>query len=294
MKDYSMIKHFPDHNGKREAFGNKIIVLLPPIRIHKRNIVKIMILYFSGTGNSLSIARQLAEKLNEEVISLTEAVSRDLSQEKTVGFVYPSYWFNAPHAVIQLVKRLHLATDAYTFIVISCGAQAGNSIWNIERILRTKGIQLSYSQKIRVPDNSAIGFGRNPNDQKWKFERYAPRLNKIAHEISIGTRNLHYAWWGPIGAFCALPSIQRHTLPMLTPSVNADKCTGCNICTKVCPQKNITMEEGKAICGSNCTQCLACIHFCPWQAVELNHKSTLKEHQYHHPKVNLEDLLHRQ
>ena len=49
-----------------------------------------MILYFSGTGNSLAIARKIAEVLDEQVMPLTEAVQQDLTSEKRIGLVFPS------------------------------------------------------------------------------------------------------------------------------------------------------------------------------------------------------------
>ncbi|MCR4965928.1 MAG: EFR1 family ferrodoxin [Bacteroidales bacterium] len=250
-----------------------------------------MILYFSGTGNSLAISRQLAERLQDSVMPLSEAAHRNLMSEKRIGLVYPSYWFNAPRAVLDLIPRLRLSSDAYVFIIIPCGAQAGNAIWNVGKILSDNGIHVAYSNKIRVPDNSAIGFGRNPNDQVWKFERYASRLERIAKDIAAEVHSLHYAWWGPIGALCARPFIQKRTLPMLTPTVSPEKCNGCGVCINVCPRENIVKINGKAHCESNCTQCLACVHFCPMQAVELRDKSTLKERQYHHPLVKLSDLM---
>ena len=250
-----------------------------------------MILYFSGTGNSMAISRQLAERLGEQVMTLSRAVARDLSQERRIGLVFPCYWFNAPRAVTELLPRLQLPKDAYVFIVIPCGAQAGNAIWTVRRMLAAKGIDVAYSHKIRVPDNSAVGFGRNPNDQVWKFDRYAGRLERIAADIAAGVHRCHYAWWGLAGALCAIPAVQRRTLPMLTPAVNADRCIACCICAQVCPQGNIAIRDGKACCGDDCTQCLACVHFCPHQAVEINSKPTPKAHQYHHPKVTVDDIL---
>ena len=249
-----------------------------------------MILYFSGTGNSLAISRQLAERLGEQVMPLSRAVTRDLSQERRIGLVFPCYWFNAPRAVTELLPRLQLLKDAYVFIVIPCGAQAGNAIWTVRRILAAKGVEVVYSHKIRVPDNSAVGFGRNPNDQVWKFDRYAGRLDRIAADIAAGVRRCHYAWWGLPGALCAIPAVQRRTLPMLTPAVNVDRCIACGICKDVCPQGNITLVDGKAHCGANCTQCLACVHFCPQQAVDLGHHPTPRLHQYHHPNVTVTDM----
>ena len=115
-----------------------------------------MILYFSGTGNSLAISRQLAERLGEQVMPLNLAVKRDLSQERRIGLVFPCYWFNAPCAVTELVSRLQLPKDAYVFIVIPCGAQAGNAIWTVRRMLAAKSIDVAYSHKIRVPANMVV------------------------------------------------------------------------------------------------------------------------------------------
>lgn len=249
-----------------------------------------MIIYFSGTGNSIAIGRQLAKKFDDRIMPFGLAVKQDLTHERRIGLVFPCYWFNAPYAVTELLPRLQLSNDAYVFVVIPCGAQAGNAIWTVRHMLKAMGIKLAYSHKIRVPDNSAIGFGRNPNDQVWKFDRYASRLERIAADIAAGVRRCHYAWWGLPGALCALPAVKRHTLPLLTPAVNSNKCVGCGICAKVCPQDNITIADGKARCGDNCTQCLACVHFCPQQAVELNGKPTPSAHQYHHPQVTIGDM----
>ena len=42
---------------------------------------------------------------------------------------------------------------------------------------------------------------------------------------------------------------------------------------------------------THCTQCLACVHFCPQQAMEIRHRPTKKENQYHHPEVKVKDLM---
>ena len=43
--------------------------------------------------------------------------------------------------------------------------------------------------------------------------------------------------------------------------------------------------------GSGNNLAIACLHFCPHQAMELNHKPTLKEQQYHHPDIQLKDMM---
>jgi flavodoxin len=55
-----------------------------------------MIVYFSGTGNSLATARKIAEALNEQVMPMVEAVKQDLTSEERIGLIYPSYDFAPP------------------------------------------------------------------------------------------------------------------------------------------------------------------------------------------------------
>lgn len=42
---------------------------------------------------------------------LGQAVHHDLSQERRIGLVYPSYWFNAPRAMTELLPRLQLPKE---------------------------------------------------------------------------------------------------------------------------------------------------------------------------------------
>ena len=50
-----------------------------------------MIIYFSGTGNSLYIAKKLAEKLNDEIIHINEAAKLGEIKDNQVGIVFPIY-----------------------------------------------------------------------------------------------------------------------------------------------------------------------------------------------------------
>ena len=250
-----------------------------------------MIIWFSGSGNSLAIARKIADKTGEQILPIYEAVRMDLSAEKRIGLVFPTYWLDAPLAIKALVPRLQLPKDAYTFIVITCGAQTNNAVWTVRRILKSKGVRLDYCNKIRVPDTSALAFGRNPNDQAWKLSKYAPRLERIIADIQAGKRGLHYSGFDPVGWLLNLGNDTASSYKRTLPYINADKCIGCGICTKVCPQGNIKLTDNKAVMADDCTLCLACLHNCPQQAVEVNGRPTLKENQYRHPDVKVKDLM---
>ena len=267
-----------------------------------------MILYFSGTGNSLAIARQIAEATSDQLMPLMEAAQQDLSSEQRIGLVFPTYDFNIPPAVRTLLSRLKLSPNAYVYAVITCGGQVGNTIWTLRRLLHKQGIRLAYSHKVSVPDNSALAFGRNPNKQFGKFERVPKRLEQIIRELQAESHTLHYSWFSVLSWLLGLPAVEKGMIRTLGPKVNPDKCTGCNTCVRICPMENISLcsvspQDGLssvssksglvAFISDNCTVCLACVHACPQQAISTNGHETLKERQYRHPDIKLKDLIKR-
>ena len=131
-----------------------------------------MILYFSGTGNSLYVARSLAQTLDENLCHINNAPA-DLTQEKVVGLVYPVYTYDAPAAVKTFTDTLVLNKDAYVFVIATCGSTPGNAILSVKQRVEKKGASLAYSRIVSMPDCSAPAMNNNPNDQLNKLE--APR-----------------------------------------------------------------------------------------------------------------------
>ena len=243
-----------------------------------------MLLYFTGTGNSFAVARRIAAATGDSLLPLAEAAGTDLTAETTVGLVYPCYDFNTPPAVRDLVARLKINPSAYLFIVVTCGAQTGNSVWTVRRILRRKGVRVAYCHKIRRPDNSATLFGRNPTDQLWKLEKYAPRLQRIVDDVRARRRANHFGAPGLAGWLTGIPAVERKLLGGFKPQVNPDLCIGCGLCVSTCPISNNTISDlNHAAIGTACTACLGCLHVCPRQAIQVAGKPVPKERQYRHP-----------
>lgn len=71
--------------------------------------------------------------------------------------------------------------------------------------------------------------------------------------------------------------IKEHRCPagvckaLITYSIDPDKCTGCTLCSKVCPVEAITGEKKKVhtIDNSKCTRCGACKESCKFEAINV-------------------------
>ena len=44
-----------------------------------------------------------------------------------------------------------------------------------------------------------------------------------------------------------------------------EECSGCMMCTKVCPRGNVSFDGGRPIIGDDCDFCLGCVQHCKIQ-----------------------------
>ena len=72
-------------------------------------------------------------------------------------------------------------------------------------------------------------------------------------------------------------------------SIDKEKCDGCGLCAKVCPDGIIGIRDGRPVWNSDsCTLCLACLHRCPKAAIDLG-ESTVGKRRYVNPRTEMPD-----
>ena len=84
--------------------------------------MKVTIYFFTGTGNSLKIAKDLAEKLKDsELIPIAKVWQMEnlISTSEKVGFIFPLYYFGLPKIIHEFVNKLDLSESNYIFTVIT-------------------------------------------------------------------------------------------------------------------------------------------------------------------------------
>jgi hypothetical protein len=122
------------------------------------------IFYFSGTGNSLFVARKLARSIEGARLSPfpdPREGSGDVlcpvpAGPEAVGFVFPVQFLALPRFIGRSIARMNFPKAEYFFAVATNGGDAGNALYDLDRLLRAKGKRLNYGLDLPMGDNSIV------------------------------------------------------------------------------------------------------------------------------------------
>ncbi|MBM3244913.1 MAG: 4Fe-4S ferredoxin [Candidatus Omnitrophica bacterium] len=256
------------------------------------------IYYFSGTGNCLRVAEDLAGELGgAEVISIPHAVKNGLfsTEADCVGLVYPVYMWGIPLIVADFIRKIKIENNAFIFAIATFGGMPGATLLQNQKILALRGLKLSLGFAVRMPGNYTPLYGAIPQEKQEKmFEKEKQRVKEIALAIKekrvgrIETSNFLVNLLS--GAIYKLGSSKIRAMDSGF-WVN-EKCNGCAVCFRVCPVGNIAMQNSKPVWKHHCEQCLACLQWCPEEALQYG-KSTSGRRRYHHPQVKLDEIIQK-
>ena len=256
---------------------------------------KCTIFYFSGTGNTLIVAKKLTEKLKADIVPIKSLNSAKATVgSDAIGIVFPVYMFGLPLIVKRLAETFSADNKPYIFGVATYGGMPGNSLGQLADILKSRGLMLSGGFGVRMPGNYTPLYGAiSVEKQKEMFIAADTKIDKIACDVLAGRSapieksnfiiNLIF--------FHFLYRFASPRIPEMDKKFRATvKCNHCNICEKICPVNNIEMVNALPAWRHKCEQCMACLQWCPTEAIEYG-KATEGRKRYHHPDVKIDDLL---
>lgn len=252
-----------------------------------------VVYYFSGTGNSLALARSLAERIDAEAAPIARfGDGRRPESVASVGLVFPTFMYRPPGLVVRFLEKL--PRPEYLYIVAVNGGDPGNVIEHTERHMGRHGLVLDAGFKVRLPDNyTPFGGPPPPEKQAELFAAAEERVAEIAGVVQARRphRDPGPGWlrahvypgiWYAIG-YWAIPTYDKNFRV-------TDRCVSCESCSKVCPVGNVTMRDGHPTWGGHCEQCLACLHWCNKEAIELGGK-TAGVPRYRNPQVKRRQII---
>ena len=244
-----------------------------------------MLFYFTGTGNSLHVARNLLRP-GERLVNMAEAqkhaeYSYHLAGSERVGFIFPVYCFTLSNVVLRFVQKLDLKGQGYVFSVITCGGNTGHAGGYLKEDLSKRGIQLEASFSLPMPDNTVFYYDlASPEENKTKLKEADQRLIVLKEDIEQEKRN------DPGSGMAS------HVMRPVYYAISGtrafrvtDACIHCGKCERNCPDGIIRLVNGKPTwTASHCTKCSGCINRCPVQAIQYG-RGTEKRLRYVHPEI---------
>jgi ferredoxin len=269
----------------------------------RKNRDKVEIYYFSGSGNSLAVARDVGEKLNADitaVMSLVDLESID-TEANVIGFVFPIYDFKPSKIMEKIISKIKNIESKYIFAICTYGITPAKSLQHLEKTIKSCGGCLSAGFAVGMPQ-SGIGSGTVTKAQQEKmFENWKNRLDEVSEYISnrragkIETSILFFSLFKPriIKIYPILFVFLKHLIFEGIDSlafISNEKCTGCGTCQRICSQNNIEIIENKPVWSDHCANCFACLNWCPNGAISLG-KAKMGIKNYHHPDIEISDMI---
>lgn len=257
-------------------------------------MAKTVLYYFSATGNSLAAAQELGSLLEDSIlIPIASATGEECTdQTQRIGLVTPVYLLGLPHIVVDFcANTLACVGQAYYFLVLTYGSMTGAAGVQASRLLEKKGIPLSLCASVKMVDNDVRRYRIPQLDKQQDILISADeRLRGIAAQISEQDFAPARKWLASSQLRIHERAIQSYPSSDRAFEVNSH-CTRCGLCEKICPVKNIRVDEKQGVQFlHHCEQCLACLHWCPPSAINIGSK-TVSKGRYHHPRIRIQDIV---
>ena len=288
-----------------------------------------VVYYFSGSGNSFAVARDIADGIDAELISIAAAIRSEKVKvsAEVVGIVFPDYQSSLPNIVKRFINKVEGLQGRYVFGVCTYGgAGPGLTMRYLEQLVESKDGKLAAGFAVSMPynyiipsiqlGNPVIRVTLNPDPaekQRKKFSDWKEKLETITDFVNqrkegvceIGGEFLlklidqlklkdslgKYVWLKMAGYPGDTDLSFSESWRLMDHGFSSNEnCVSCGTCEKICPVDNVVLINGKPSWQHNCEQCFACLQWCPQSAIQYG-KHTENDKRYHHPSVKPSDLM---
>lgn len=255
---------------------------------------KLVVYYFSGTGNSENVALWLADAAREKgmEVSLTNIAKTDRLAIPTpepntlVAFCSPIHGFNYPPVMLNFILRFPKAKNHVLLLNTRAGMLLGKWItpgltgiafYFSALVLMLKGYSIRSMFPVDLPSNwISVHPGLNDRTVKFLHERNREKVDRFAQNVLAGGTNfrgvreiIQDLLISPISL--GYYFIGRFFFAKTYYASSA--CDNCGLCIQSCPVKAIKTVDNRPFWTFNCESCMHCMSYCPKRAIETAHGS---------------------
>ena len=255
-------------------------------------IKRVVLYYFTGTGNALAATNWIAQVAKENNIqSEIHKITPSLSVENTddgentlVGFCYPTHGFNAPPVVLRFLLRFPKGKNRVFLLNTRAGMKlsklfmpglSGLAQLFPALLLWLKGYKMVGLQPMDLPSNwISIHPGLRQKVVDSIFVRCERITKKFAEKILSGGKRFKGLLSLPVDLLISPISLAYYFLgrfALAKTFVAGSNCNGCSLCEKECPVHAIEMKNSRPFWTARCESCMHCMNCCPRRAIQTPH-----------------------
>ena len=252
-----------------------------------------MIFYFSGTGNTIWVAGQIAEAIGEELLFIPDLIKEgryefQVGKGEHIGFCFPTHGWQPPRIVRDFIKKLVLRgeTNAFCWALTTCGDNMGECMTILNKELARKGLRADTLYSVIMPESYVcLPFMYTDTEEK-EAEKIANARRQLSEIIATvkeckkGVVSLEKGATPRLYSYVIGGYFNKRMITDKKFMVDEDVCIKCGKCAKVCPVDNIQGMPPEWLHNGTCTCCLACYHHCPVHAINYG-SITRKRGQYY-------------
>lgn len=258
---------------------------------------KIIIFYFTGTGNSLYVAKEICNSFGQvDIVAIPQAVDRqefDYEDYSQVGFVIPLYFMGMPVMVKDFIDKIHIPNATYIFSVVTRAYTKGLVFTEINKSLMKQGKNLNYGKYISFPDCYIRWDQAHAEESQQKVFKKATNQLEIMKQELLGEKMCIDKEGIIINATSSvINKIWKARLSSINKTFKvSEDCIQCGICVRTCPAKNIKLDGKVLKWDRKCQDCMACVQSCPHNAIYFNAKTKNKK-RYINPNISKTELFY--
>jgi len=252
---------------------------------------KVYIYFFSGTGNSETVAGWIAQVAEEQAIE-SKIVNIARNGRRVIAppepdallvFVSPVHGFNYPPVMLNFIMRFPKGKNKVVLMNTRAGMLIGKVItpgitgiafYLSALILFLKGFSIKAMLPVDMPSNwISIHPGLNKRTIEYLHLKNKERVEAFAQKILKGKSHfkalieVYDILFAPI----ALGYYLVGRFFFAKTYYASHDCNNCDLCIKACPVNAIIKVDNRPFWTFNCESCMKCMSYCPKKAIETGH-----------------------